>query len=164
MTCLGNVLKDLVGTTQAAFNSEANAWTASSLVTVGVKTCNCAGTYVLRGCNILGGSKGEYFQRYYTGLPTPHNLMVVSFLFYQMDSWDGSCIDDHFEISFEGTAHYAWRLSGFADMRRLSVIILIIMTIHRYNLMSMCLTQHRFLHLSKAISLPCERKGIAIRY
>lgn len=94
----------------AQFISEVNAWSATQLITSGVKYSLCSGTYLMGGYNILGGAKNQYFERTYTGLP-PHNQLNLTYMVYAIDSWDGSVVDDHYEVQVDDYTQRAWNFS-----------------------------------------------------
>jgi len=94
----------------ASFINEANAWSASSYVTPGVISSKCGDDYLLGGYNVLGGTKGQYFERTFTGLP-PHNQLNLSYIIYPLDSWDSND-NDHYEIYVDGYYQIGWVLAA----------------------------------------------------
>jgi len=87
---------------------EAKAWSATLLVTPGVITSKCGDDYLLGGYNVLGGTKGNYFERIYTGLP-PHNQLNLTYIIFPIDSWDTT---DWYEVHVDGYPQVAWTLSA----------------------------------------------------
>jgi len=96
----------------ARFIDEVNAWTAKSLVKAGLKHSICGNDYLMGGYNILGGTKDQYFERTFTGLP-PHNQLNLRYLVYPIDSWDGTSADDHYEVYVDDVFQRGWRFSAF---------------------------------------------------
>lgn len=86
-------------------NSETSNWTMSSCYPGNgcVNYYNCSGAYLIGGYEILGVTKGQYFQRIYTGLSN-HNQINMQIAIYAIDSWDGG--NDHFDFNFDGTSYY----------------------------------------------------------
>lgn len=111
-TSLGNELYDLEGT-NGDFIAQANLWTASQLYPGANKYYNCSGVYLLGGYKILGKEtnyvRGEYFQRQYQSLPS-HNMIIVSMIFYKLDSWDVNQ-DDYAIFNFDGVTLQTWELA-----------------------------------------------------
>ena len=97
----------------SSFVSEAGPWYQSGYWTSGVKTSTCDGNTIMGGYAVLGGTtKGGYWERQYTGIPTSHNIISLSIRIYPIDSWDYD-EDDHFEIWFDGTKIVAWIFEGY---------------------------------------------------
>jgi len=94
----------------ASFIDEVNAWSATALVKAGVKHSLCGSTYLMGGYNVLSGTKNQYFERTYTGLP-PHNQLNLTYFVYPIDSWDGSTADDHYRVYVDDYTQIGWRFS-----------------------------------------------------
>jgi hypothetical protein len=95
--------------------AEVDAWSATLLINPKIKTYNCGGTYVMGGFNVLGGTKNQYWERTYTGLPA-HNQLDLTYTVYAIDSWDGTGADDHYEVSVDDYTQRGWRFSSFTGL------------------------------------------------
>ena len=62
----------------------------------------------------LGGTKNQYWERTYTGLPA-HNQLNLTYTVYVIDSWDGASVDDHYEIQVDDYLQRGWSFSGFTN-------------------------------------------------
>jgi len=94
----------------AGFLDEVSAWSATSLTKAGIKYYLCGNTYLMGGYGVLGGTKNQYFQRTYEGLP-PHNQLNLSYVVYPLDSWDGHGVDDHYRVYVDEYTQIGWRFS-----------------------------------------------------
>ena len=99
------------------FNTEVESWTCSApLVTVGTKTSQCSLNTVLGGYNIMGPygqqSKGQYWYKTYTDLPT-HNSIKIQIKIFPIDSWDVN--DDSFDIYLDTNYFPLWKMSMYQD-------------------------------------------------
>lgn len=62
----------------------------------------------------LGGTKNQYWERTYTGLPA-HNQLNLTYNVWAIDSWDGSSAGDHYEVYVDGYAQKAWSFTWSTD-------------------------------------------------
>ncbi len=107
-------MTDLVGQ-GSAFDAEAAPWYQSTYWTSGVKTSTCGSDRLMGGYKVLGGAntKGQYWERQYTGIPTPHNVVYLTIKIYPIDGWD-KWEDDHFEIWLDSQKIIAWTLETYS--------------------------------------------------
>ena len=117
---IGTTLYDLESSDNAGFLAEAASWDLSLYRTAGYKVTFCWDNYILGGYCVLGGSGtsgagryyGQYFYKQYNSLPG-HNQVNIRMRVYAIDSWDGTTVDDHFEIGVDSNNVYAFRMNGF---------------------------------------------------
>ena len=103
-----DVLYDLEGS-GTDFTALANLWTISSLKNSNKRVYTCAGTDLLGGYNIMGGTSGQYLKRTYTGLPA-HNQISLVFTFWPIDSWDKGD-NDHINVAIDDIQVTGWAIS-----------------------------------------------------
>ena len=99
--------QDLIATDATGFATEANLWTANSLMNTGVYSSPCGSTYILGGYNILGStssSYSNYFNRAYTSLPS-HQSLQASLTLYLLDNWVST---DYLNIMFDLVSFKSW--------------------------------------------------------
>jgi len=104
--------------TGSAFVTEVSAWSCPLLVGTQKYSVCANGDYVMGGYDIMGGSGttgssayyGNYWTRYYTGLPA-HNQVNVTYSVYPIDSWDGTTSDDHYSVSVDGVIITCWHFT-----------------------------------------------------
>lgn len=104
------MIRDLESSIQSTFQTDADAWTAVTLVASPTKISFCYDTWLLGGYNILQAPYG-YFRRYYSTVPTPHNMIRFSFKFQKIDDWDSG---DTFKLQFDSLPVLTgWNLQSY---------------------------------------------------
>jgi len=89
-----------------------------SLVDGVTKVSFCFNNYLLGGYNILK-YVSVYFERTYTNLPIPHNMLHFTFLAQPVDSWDAG---DTFGVQFDSNPLMTgWKFSTFTSYTAPSV-------------------------------------------
>lgn len=132
---IGNELYDLEGT-GSDFIDQANLWTASRVFGSNVYY-DCNGVYLLGGyrtpADSAGYVRGQYFEREYNSLPS-HNLIIVTVIFYKLDSWDEND-GDYIIFKVGDSSFQTWELhqgsgssvcgSGYPDIANLKITMTI---------------------------------------
>jgi len=107
-------LRDLETNDPVTFGADAALWTVSSVGLVDgiTKVSSCYSNYLVGGYNILASGNG-YFERTYTGLPIPHNMIHFTLLAQPVDSWDAG---DTFGVQFDSFPLITgWKFSTYTS-------------------------------------------------